>query len=60
MHLATYAAAGLLVWRNRTVPGLWILAVGAAGCDTPEVPVDTPDVPPGVAFLPAPAGEALE
>ncbi|HEU5000012.1 MAG TPA: DUF5317 domain-containing protein [Lapillicoccus sp.] len=30
VHLATYAVAGLFVWRNRDVPGLWILALGAA------------------------------
>jgi hypothetical protein len=30
VHLATYAMAGLFVWRNRDVPGLWILALGAA------------------------------
>jgi hypothetical protein len=30
VHLATYAVAGLFVWRNRHVPGLWILALGAA------------------------------
>ena len=30
VHLATYAAAGAWVWLNRRVPGLWIVAVGAA------------------------------
>ena len=30
VHLATYAVAGLFVWRNRDVPGLLILALGAA------------------------------
>lgn len=29
-HLVTYAAAALIVWRNRRVPGLPLLAVGAA------------------------------
>jgi hypothetical protein len=162
VHLATYTVAGLFVWRNRDVPGLWILALGAASNgvtialnggtlpasadavrnaglaleseeflnsgvlehprlpwlgdvfwisdgwplanvfsigdvlivlgigwgahrisgsrlvperwrwqpergdtpevpgDTSEVPADTPEVPAGMAFLPAPAGEALE
>jgi len=30
VHVATYAAAGVWVWLNRRVPGLWIVAVGAA------------------------------
>jgi hypothetical protein len=30
VHLATYAAAGAWVWINRRIPGLWIVAVGAA------------------------------
>jgi hypothetical protein len=30
VHLATYAVAALFVGRNRDVPGLWILALGAA------------------------------
>ena len=30
VHLATYAAAGFWVWLNRRVPGLWIVALGAA------------------------------
>ena len=30
VHLATYAAAGVWVWLNRRVPGLWIVALGAA------------------------------
>jgi hypothetical protein len=30
VHLATYAAAGVWVWLNRQVPGLWIVALGAA------------------------------
>ena len=29
-HLLTYAAAALIVWRNRRLPGLPLLAVGAA------------------------------
>lgn len=30
VHLATYAAAGVWVWLNRQVPGLWVVALGAA------------------------------
>ena len=30
VHLATYAAAGVFVWLNRRVPGLLIVAAGAA------------------------------
>jgi hypothetical protein len=30
VHLATYAAAGWFVWVNRSIPGLWIVALGAA------------------------------
>jgi hypothetical protein len=30
VHVATYAAAGWFVWVNRAVPGLWIIALGAA------------------------------
>jgi hypothetical protein len=30
VHVATYAAAGWFVWANRDVPGLWIIALGAA------------------------------
>lgn len=30
VHLATYAAAGLFVWLNRRVPGLLLVAAGAA------------------------------
>jgi hypothetical protein len=30
VHLATYAAAGAFVWLNRTVPGLLVVAAGAA------------------------------
>jgi hypothetical protein len=30
VHLATYAAAGAWVWLNRRIPGLWIVALGAA------------------------------
>lgn len=30
-HLATYAMAGVFVWLNRRVAGLWLLALGAAG-----------------------------
>ena len=30
VHLATYAAAGVFVWLNRAVPGLLVVAVGAA------------------------------
>ncbi len=29
-HVATYALAGWFVWLNRHVPGLWIVALGAA------------------------------
>lgn len=29
VHVATYVAAGWFVWRNRAVPGLWIIALGA-------------------------------
>jgi hypothetical protein len=29
-HVATYAAAGWFVWLNRSIPGLWLLALGAA------------------------------
>jgi Family of unknown function (DUF5317) len=31
VHVATYAAAGWFVWCNRFVPGLWLVALGAAG-----------------------------
>jgi len=30
VHIATYVAAGWFVWVNRDVPGLWIIALGAA------------------------------
>jgi Family of unknown function (DUF5317) len=30
VHVATYAAAGWFVWVNRAIPGLWIIALGAA------------------------------
>ena len=30
VHVATYVAAGLFVWCNRDVPGLWLVALGAA------------------------------
>jgi hypothetical protein len=30
VHVATYVAAGWFVWVNRAIPGLWIIAVGAA------------------------------
>lgn len=30
VHLATYGAAGLWVWLNRRIPGLWVVAIGAA------------------------------
>jgi Family of unknown function (DUF5317) len=29
-HVATYVAAGWFVWVNRAIPGLWIIALGAA------------------------------
>jgi Family of unknown function (DUF5317) len=31
VHLATYVAAGWFVWVNRRVPGLGVIALGAAG-----------------------------
>jgi hypothetical protein len=30
VHVLTYAAAGWFVWVNRAVPGLWLVALGAA------------------------------
>jgi hypothetical protein len=30
VHVATYAAAGWFVWVNRRIPGLWLIALGAA------------------------------
>jgi hypothetical protein len=30
VHVATYLAAGAFVWFNRAVPGLWLVALGAA------------------------------
>jgi hypothetical protein len=30
LHLATYAVAGVAIWANRSIPGLLVLAVGAA------------------------------
>ncbi len=30
VHVATYVAAGAFVWFNRAVPGLWLVALGAA------------------------------
>lgn len=30
VHVATYVAAGWFVWINRAIPGLWIIALGAA------------------------------
>jgi hypothetical protein len=30
VHVATYAAAGWFVWVNRSIPGLWLIALGAA------------------------------
>jgi hypothetical protein len=30
LHVATYVAAGWFVWVNRAIPGLWIIALGAA------------------------------
>jgi hypothetical protein len=30
VHVATYVAAGWFVWVNRAIPGLWIIALGAA------------------------------
>jgi hypothetical protein len=30
VHVATYLAAGAFVWFNRSVPGLWLVALGAA------------------------------
>ena len=30
VHIATYLAAGWFVWLNRTIPGLWLVALGAA------------------------------
>jgi hypothetical protein len=30
VHVATYVAAGYFVWANRSTPGLWIVALGAA------------------------------
>lgn len=30
LHLATYAVAGIAIWANRAVPGLLLIAVGAA------------------------------
>jgi hypothetical protein len=30
LHLATYAVAGIAIWANRAVPGLLVLAIGAA------------------------------
>lgn len=30
VHIATYLAAGGFVWLNRAVPGLWLVALGAA------------------------------
>jgi hypothetical protein len=30
VHVATYLAAGWFVWVNRAIPGLWIIALGAA------------------------------
>lgn len=30
LHLATYAVAGIAIWANRAVPGLLVIAVGAA------------------------------
>lgn len=29
VHVATYLASGWFVWLNRTIPGLWIVALGA-------------------------------
>jgi len=30
VHVATYLAAGVFVWLNRSIPGLWLVALGAA------------------------------
>lgn len=30
VHVATYVAAGAFVWFNRSIPGLWLVALGAA------------------------------
>ena len=30
VHIATYVAAGAFVWFNRAIPGLWLVALGAA------------------------------
>lgn len=30
VHVATYVAAGAFVWLNRSIPGLWLVALGAA------------------------------
>jgi hypothetical protein len=30
VHVATYLAAGAFVWLNRSIPGLWLVALGAA------------------------------
>ncbi len=30
LHLTTYAIAGVFVWMNRRLPGLWIVVVGGA------------------------------
>jgi hypothetical protein len=30
VHVATYLAAGAFVWFNRSIPGLWLVALGAA------------------------------
>ena len=30
VHIATYVVAGWFVWVNRAIPGLWLIALGAA------------------------------
>ena len=30
IHLASYGAAGLFVWSNRAIPGLWLIGLGGA------------------------------
>ena len=49
-HLVTYVAAGLIVWRNRRLPGLPLLAAGAA-CNGVTIAANSGTLPASAAAL---------
>jgi hypothetical protein len=52
VHLASYVFAAAFVWRNRTIPGLWLIAVGG-GCNLIAIAANNGVMPASPAALTA-------